>query len=104
MATLSINQPFVDIKSTKATIQRFLSDRGESWKVSHGDSKRFDICYKANPPCEFRIRATDSKKKGVAITHLILHTCNPNSHEGASNLRSIAYLLPHHRAVIIDNP
>jgi hypothetical protein len=86
MATLFINQPFVDIKSTKATIQRFLSDRGESWKVSHRDSKRFDICCKANPPCEFRIRAVYSKKKRVAITYLILHTCNPNSHKGASNL------------------
>lgn len=101
---IHVGTTFDNIIEAKTIIKAFVADAAESWKSTHSDKERFNIVCKQQRSCAFRIRATKSKKKGVSITHLQPHTCNPTSHSRASNTNSTEYLLPHHRAAIRDNP
>jgi hypothetical protein len=102
--TLQIGTTFPNISSAKEAIKFYVSNASESWKTAYSDKTRFDIVCRTLRSCKFRIRASDSKKKGVHITHLKLHTCSPASHFGASNMNSLEYIIPHHRAAVVDNP
>lgn len=101
---LHVGTTFDSITEAKAAIKAFVADAAESWKTTHSDKERFNIVCKQQRSCAFRIRVTNSKKKGVSITHLQPHSCNPTGHLTASNTNSVEYLLPHHRAAIRDNP
>ena len=101
---LHVCTTFDTIIEAKIVIKAFIADAVESWKSTHSDKERFDIVCKQQRSCTFRIRATNSKKKGITITHLQPHSCNPSGHSRASNTNSIEYLLPHHRAAIRDHP
>jgi hypothetical protein len=104
---LHIGTTFDTIIEAKIAIKAFVADAAESWKSTHSDKERFNIICKQSRTCSFRIRVTNSKKKGVSITHLQPHSCNPaghHSHSRASNTNSLEYLVPHHRAIVRDNP
>jgi hypothetical protein len=101
---LYIGTTFDNITEAKLAIKTFVADASESWKATHSDKKRFNIICKQHRTCDFRIRAIDSKKKGVSITHIAPYSCSSGSHFSASNTRSLEYLLPHHRAAVRDNP
>src|ERR1700709_1134470 len=101
---LHIGTTFDTIAEAKAAIKVFMADSSESWKSTHSNTKRFNIICKQRSSCTFRIRATDSKKKSVSITHIQPHSCNPIGHSRASNTNSLEYLLPYHQATIRDNP
>jgi MuDR family transposase len=99
-----VGTTFDTIVEAKAAIKVFMADSSESWKSTHSDTKRFNIICKQQRSCTFRIRITNSKKKGVSITHMQPHSCNPTGHSRASNTNSLEYLIPHHRATIRDDP
>jgi len=101
---LHVGTTFNTIIEAKIAIKAFIADAAESWKSTHSDKERFNIICKQQRNCTFRIRVINSKKKGISITHLQPHSCNPSGHSRASNTNSIEYLLPHHRAAIRDNP
>jgi hypothetical protein len=101
---LYIGTTFDTIVEAKAAIKVFMADSSESWKSTHSDTKRFNIICKQQRSCSFRIRATNSKRRGVSITYIQPHSCNPIGHSGASNTNFLEYLLPYHRATIRDNP
>jgi hypothetical protein len=73
---LHVDTTFDNITEAKAAIKAFVADAAESWKSTHSDKERFNIVCKQQSSCTFRIRATNSKKKGVSITpySLILAT------------------------------
>ena len=100
---LQIGQRFPSIAAAKAAIKTFIADQHESFKTSYSDKTRYRIIC-TNNSCEFQIRVADSKKNGILLTHLKPHTCNPGTHFSATNTHSLAYLLSHHRAAVIDNP
>ena len=101
---LQVGTTFNNITEAKLAIKTFVANAAESWKATHSDKKRFNIVCKQQRTCSFRIRAIDSKKKGVSITHMESHSCSSGSHFGALNTRSLEYLIPHHQAAVRDNP
>ena len=101
---LQVGTTFDNIIEAKLVIKTFVADAAESWKATHSDKKRFNIICKQQRTCSFRIRAIDSKKKGVSITHMESHSCSSGSHFRASNIHSLEYLIPHHQAAVRDNP
>ena len=102
--SLSIGQLFSDIKAAKEAIKLSLAEAQESWKATHSDKTRFNIVCTDSQNCNFRIRAAQTKRNRVCITHLIPHSCGPATHFKATNSNSLQFLIPHHRAAIIDNP
>jgi hypothetical protein len=99
-----VGTTFDNITEAKLAIKAFIAGAAESWKSTHSDKERFHIVCKQQRSWAFRIRATNSKRKGVSITHLQPHSCSPTGHSRASNTNSMEYLLPHHRAAMRDNP
>jgi hypothetical protein len=69
---IHVGTTFDNIIEAKTIIKAFVADTAESWKSTHSDKERFNIVCKQQRSCAFRIRATNSKKKGVSITHLQL--------------------------------
>ena len=86
---LQVGTTFNNIAEAKLAIKTFVANAAESWKATHSDKKRFNIVCKQQRTCSFRIRAIDSKKKGVSITHMESHSCSSGSHFGALNTRSL---------------
>jgi hypothetical protein len=101
--TLQLGDVFPDITTAKLAIKAFVAANGETSKTVKSDKTRVLLACKSNS-CGFRIRAINSKKKGVSITHLEPHSCNPATHYIAPNTNALQFLIPHHRAAIIDNP
>ena len=101
---LQVGTTFNNIAEAKLAIKTFVANAAESWKATHCDKKRFNIVCKQQRTCSFRIRAIDSKKKGVSITHMESHSCSSGSHFSALNTRSLEYLIPHHQVAVRDNP
>lgn len=100
---LHIGDTFLDISAAKLAIQTFVANNKETSKTLHSDKTRISLGCKEST-CEFRIWAIDSKRRGVYITHLTPHTCNPATYYIAPNTNSLQFLLPHHRASVADNP
>jgi environmental stress-induced protein Ves len=69
---IHVGTTFDNIIEAKTIIKAFAADTAESWKSTHSDKERFNIVCKQQRSCAFLIRATNSKKKGVSITHLQL--------------------------------
>jgi hypothetical protein len=99
--SFSVGQTFDNIASAKAAIKTYVGNAGESYKVVYSDKKRFEVGCKN---CGFRIRAAESKKHGISITHFVHHTCGPATHFQARNMNSLEFIVPHHRAAILDHP
>jgi len=72
---VQIGNAFETMAEAREAITRFLLDAGQSYKVYKGDSNRYIlICKKDN--CNFKIRATYSKKREAAlITIMEPHSC-----------------------------
>ena len=87
--SLSIGQSFADIKAAKEAIKHSLAEAQESWKTTHSDKTRFNIVCIDTQNCSFRIRATQTKRNGVCITHLVPHSCGPATHFKATNSHSL---------------
>ena len=75
---LSINDLFLTIKEARDTINYYVLDEEESYKVYKSDSHHHIIICK-DPAYKFRIRAS-LLKKGVIITILIDYSCTPANH------------------------
>ena len=101
--TLQIGDVFPDIASAKQAIKAFVAANGETSRTVKSDQIQVLLVCKSTD-CGFRIRAINSKKKGVLITHLEPHTYSPATHYIAPNTNALSFLVPHHRAAIIDNP
>jgi hypothetical protein len=67
---LYVSTTFDTITEAKVAIKAFVVDAAELWKSTHSDKERFNIIYKQQRTYSFQIRAINSKKKGVSITHL----------------------------------
>lgn len=101
--SLQVGSTFPSIQAAKDAIKTVLAEAQESWKATHSDKTRFNIICK-DATCNFRIRVTQSKRNGVCITHNTPHSCGPATHFAATNTHSLQFLIPHHRAAVIDNP
>jgi len=84
-------------------VQRHVLNDGESYKTIKSDQKRYILACK-DDKCGFRIRVSNRRKSGPAITVLKAHTCRPSTHYKNKRAHSIKYLIKHHRASIINNP
>ena len=106
MASIEIGQTFSSLATAKAAIKLAISEQHESFIIDYSDKTRFRIMcpMRTQSNCEFQVRATDSKKHGVTITHAKPHTCSPATHFQARNTHAVQFLLPHHRASVVDNP
>jgi MULE transposase domain/MuDR family transposase len=106
MASIIIGQAFPSIVEAKVAIKLAISEQHESYAVDYSDKTRFRVICptRSESTCSFQVRATDSKKHGVTITHNVSHTCSPATHFKAKNIHSVEFLAPHHKAAVIDNP
>ena len=64
---LAINNLFSIIEEAKDAINRYVLDKGKSYKIYKSNCRRYIIICK-DPVCKFRIRASLLKKKDVVIT------------------------------------
>jgi len=99
---MQLHDQFNSIPEAREAIRRYVLDNGESFKLVKSDKRRFSIGCK-DPKCGFGIRASKSSKQVVSITVFKLHTCSPAVHYKNKQAHSVAYLIEHHRASIIDN-
>ena len=106
MASIVIGQAFSSLVEAKVAIKLAISEQHESYVVDYSDKTRFRVICptRSQSTCSFQVRATDSKKHGVTITHKVPHTCSPATHFKARNIHSVEFLAPHHKAAVIDNP
>jgi hypothetical protein len=105
MASIIIGQAFPSLVEAKVAIKLTISEQHESYVVDYSDKTRFRVICptRSESTCSFQVRATDSKKHRVTITHNVSHTCSPAMHFKAKNIHSIKFLAPHHKAVVINN-
>ena len=80
---------FPDITTAKIAIKAFVAANGKTSKTVKSDKTRVLLACKSNS-YRFRIRTINSKKKGVSITHLEPHNCNPATHYIAPNTKLLA--------------
>jgi hypothetical protein len=86
--TLQLGDVFPNITAAKLAIKAFIAANGKISKIVKSDKIRVLLAYKSNS-CGFRIRAINSKKKGVSITHLEPYSCNPATHYIAPNTNAL---------------
>ena len=98
---MQLGDQFESIQAARDAIKRFVLDQGESFQVEKSDKKRFTVVCKER--CGFRILASKSSTDVVSITRFKPHTCSPTVHYNNTQAHSVAYLIEHHRASIIDN-
>jgi hypothetical protein len=101
--TLQIGDTFPDIAAAKLAIKDYIAINSESSKTVYSDKLRVLLVCKSKE-CTFRIRALDSKKRGVLITQLQPHICSPATHYNTPYTNTLLFLISHHRAAVIDNP
>jgi hypothetical protein len=101
---IAIGQSFSSLEAAKAAIKQAISEQRESFIVDYSDKTRSRIVCPQNPQCNFQVRATNSKRNGISMTHVIPHTCSPGTHFHARNTQAVQFLLPHHRASVVGNP
>ena len=99
---LQLRDTFPDILATKNAIHGFMASNAKSFKIAHSNKTRVILLCKLDGYL-FRIRAFDTKKRGVTITHLVPHSYSPSTHYTSLAANALSYLLPHHRAIVIDN-
>jgi hypothetical protein len=93
MASIEIGQTFSSLATAKAAIKLAISEQLESFIIDYSDKTRFRIMclMRTQSNCEFEVRATDSKKHGVNITHAKPHTCSPATHFQARNTHAVKF-------------
>jgi hypothetical protein len=99
---LAIGDKFPDIQEAREAINRSVLDDGESYKVYKSDSKRYILQCK-DKSCTFSIQAALSKKTGISITKISLHSCRPTVHYKNKKSSLLWFLKEHHRATVLDN-
>jgi hypothetical protein len=106
MASIEIGQSFASLVAAKAAIKLVISEKHESFIIDYSDKTRFRIMcpMRKQSDCDFQVRATDSKKHGVTITHTKPHTGSRATHFEARNTHAVQFLLPHRKASVVDNP
>ena len=77
---IAIGQSFPSLEAAKAAIKQAISEQHASFIVDYSDKTRFRIVCPQKPQCNFQVRATNSKRNGILITHVIPHTCSPATH------------------------
>jgi hypothetical protein len=102
--SIAIGQSFSSLAAAKAAIKQAISEQHESYIIDYSDKNRFRVIFQLKPECDFQVRATNSKKNRVIITHKRPHSCSPATHFEARNTHSLQFLLAYHRASVLDNP
>ena len=82
--------------------QSLVLGNGESFKAVASDKSGIFIRCKGHA-CGFRIQAHRSKGQTISITRIKPHSCSPATHYKSKQSQSVHYLMPHHRAAVIDN-
>ena len=79
MTSLEIGQPFSSLVATKVAIKLVISEQYKSFIIDYSDKIHFRIIYpiRIQSNYDFQVRATDSKKYRVIITHTKPYTCSP---------------------------
>jgi hypothetical protein len=90
--SLQIGDTFPDIKSAKQVIRIFVATNGEYYWCASQRTVDFEF--------ELSIR----RRKECQLHHLEPYTCSPATHYIAPNTNALPFLIPHHRAAVIDNP
>jgi hypothetical protein len=101
-SSIQVRKSFPTITAAKDTIKTVLTKAQESWKTTYSDKQRFNIIYK-EASYKFRVRVIDLKRNGVCITHNTPYSYSPAIHFTATNTHSLQFLIPYHRAAVIDN-
>jgi hypothetical protein len=100
MATpLQIGDVLHEILAAKSAIHRYMASTAESFRTAYSNKTRVILLCKVEG-CLFRIRAFNTEKRGVTITHLVPHYC---THYTSSAVNALSFLLLHYRATVIDN-
>jgi hypothetical protein len=102
--SITIGQTFSSLAVAKAAIKQAISERHESYIVDYSDKNRFRVICQLKSNCDFQVRAINSKRNRVMITHTKPHSCSPAIHFDARNTHSLQFLLPCYRALVLDNP
>jgi hypothetical protein len=99
---LLINNLFPTIKKARDIINRYVLNKGESYKVYKSDSRYYIIiCKKVT--YKFRIQASLLKKKGVIITVLSAYSYSSATYYKNKQSSFLWFLKDYHRAFIINN-
>ena len=99
---IALADVFPTMQEAKDSINRHVLDEGESYKVYKSDKTRHIVVCK-DSTCDFKIRASFLKKKGVQITIMTPHSCNPTIHYKNKQSSALWFLKDHHRLAVIDN-
>jgi hypothetical protein len=78
---LKLGDSFETIKAAKDAINRSQLDNGLSYHVHKSDSKRYIITCRNPAACNFKIRASKTRKDlYFVVTILVEHSCSPATH------------------------
>ena len=99
---LVINDLFSIIKKARDTINRYVLDKGEFYKVYKSDCRCHIIIYK-DPVCKFKIRVFLLKKKGVVITILIAYSYSFIIYYKNKQSLALWYLEDYYRASFVND-
>ena len=88
---IELSLEFESLCAARNAIRTFVIDRGESFRVSHSDRKRYIvICQDAF--CKFVIRAAFLQGPKVCITRYIPHTCSLFVHLNFCQAHAVSFL------------
>jgi hypothetical protein len=73
---IAVADVFPTIQEAKDSINRYILDEGELYRVYKSDKIYYIVVCK-DSACDFKIRALFLKKKGIQITIIIPYSCNP---------------------------
>ena len=76
---IAVADVFPTMQEAKDSINRYVLDEGESYKVYKSDKTHYIVVYK-DSTYNFKIKASFLKKKGVQITIITPYSCNPTIH------------------------
>jgi hypothetical protein len=91
----ALAQEFQSLEEARKTIQNFVIDLGESFKVSHADQKRYVIVCR-DTSCKFSIRAAVLKGPKYRVTRYTPHSCSPITHQNFRFAHSVSFLAERH--------
>ena len=99
---LVINNLFSIIEEAKDIINRYVLDKGKSYKVYKSDCCRYIIIYK-DPVYKFRIRASLLKKKDVVIIILTAYSYSFTIYYKNKQSSVLWYLKDYHKASFVND-
>jgi hypothetical protein len=99
---VALHNTFASIAEACEAINRHVLDDGESYRVYKSDSKRHILVCK-DKSCSFEIQVWCTKKTGVTITQMKLHTCCLTIHYKNKQASAIWFLKDYYCASVVDN-